>query len=316
MKTPLRLFVSALLGGQCMNAAAISVDVGMFDFSGRFSSYYADITSHVKAAGEAWNSHLQSDAKLNVFVTFTNIDTATGNSTASSYVGNIGSLQIFEQGAAAEVATGIDPNGAWPDIHINLGIDYLENDLWFDPDPYRRVAEVPDDKVDAASVLLHEFGHALAFNGWRDGTTGSLPGDYASTFDNMVVAEGNHLYFTVKGAMREYGDKVPLTFGNYGHLGNDNGLPGADLVSDLMNGVAFNYGDRAFISDLDIAILADTGVVASSPLDVSIGQAAERALLNAAAPAAVPLPAAAWLFASSLFGVMGLSRVRKNSNTL
>lgn len=314
MNTSLKLILSAFISAHCITAAAISFDITFDDPTGRYSPYYSDIISHTNAAGKTWNRYLGSDANLDVYISFSDIPTAAGHSATSAYVGSSGSSWVYEQGAAAEVRTGIDPNGAAPDININLGNDYLLNDLWFDPNPYRRSALVPDDKIDAASVFLHEFGHAFAFNGWRDSLDGSLPGNYQSTFDELVVAEGKNLYFTGEGAMRVYGDKVPLTFGNYAHLGNYGSL-GGDLVSDLMNGVAFNYGDRAFISNLDIAILADTGVI-DMPMDMieplSDGPLTDGTLTAAPATVnAVPLPAAAWLFASGLCGLLGLSRSKK-----
>ncbi|MGI9293568.1 MAG: hypothetical protein ACR2PS_06250 [Pseudomonadales bacterium] len=314
MNTPVKLFLGALIGAHCMTAAAISFNVTFDDPSGRYSTHYSDIISHTNAAGDAWNTYLGSDANLDVRIGFSNIATADGHSATSAYVGNNGPSWVYEQGAAAELRTGIDPNGDAPDIYISFGRDYLLNDLWFDPDPYSRSAVVPTDKIDAESVFLHELGHAFAFNGWRDPIDGSLPGNYQSTFDALVIAEGNNLFFIGEGAMREYGDKVPLTFGNYAHLGNRDSQSSPELVSDLMNGVAFNYGDRAFISSLDLAILADTGVI-DLPLSMHIDLPTDRSLtggpVTAPAVSAVPVPATAWLFASGLCGLIGLSRSKK-----
>ena len=66
--------------------------------------------------------------------------------------------------------------------------------------PTRQSAAVPANRTDARSVFLHEFGHAFAFNGWRDGQTGALPGSYQSTFDCLVTTSSfqgqPQLFFT------------------------------------------------------------------------------------------------------------------------
>ena len=82
------------------------------------------------------------------------------------------------------------PNGAAADIEFTLGINgYLQQELWFDPSPGTRLIPVPVTQTDAYSVMQHEFGHAFGFNGWRDGNTGALPGDYLSTFDALVTPQ-------------------------------------------------------------------------------------------------------------------------------
>ncbi len=321
MKTSVTLVIGTLMGAHSLSATAITFNVTFDDPSARYATYYSDIKLHTQAAGDRWNVFLASDAQLDVRVGFSDIATAEGHSGASGYVGDNGVSFVYEQGAAAEVRTGIDPNGTAPDIYFNFGSDYLLNDLWFDPDPYQRSSMVPTDKIDATSVILHELGHSFAFNGWRDAKDGSLPGGYQSTFDELVIAEGGGLFFIGEQAMQEYGDKIPLTLDNYAHLGNldPQSFSEASLAADLMNGVAFNYGDRAFISNLDVAILADTGVIdlpesmnVDAPFDGSIGAGGPA---TAAVGALVPLPAAAWLFMSSLLALLGASRSNKRRRT-
>src|SRR6266550_3709499 len=87
-----------------------------------------------------------------------------------------------------------DPTG--PDAQITLGDSYLRNELWFDPDPASRSATVPSNKTDAYNVFIHELGHAFAYNGWRDWTTGALPDNSMSTFDEKIVSSGGNFYFT------------------------------------------------------------------------------------------------------------------------
>lgn len=258
----------ALLAALCLllarpAAAQISFTVAFEDPTNAYAGYYDRLTSHVLAAGDLWADQLVSTApvSLDVLVKFpTNTPRASGRSFTAAFVGNIGGINTFEQGAAHEVRTGIDPNGADADIEFNFNPSYLANELWFDPDPTARTAAVATDRVDALSVVLHEFGHAFSFNGWRDGTTGALPGDYQSTFDIHVSSSGGNLFFNGANARSIYGAPVPVTYGNNFHIGNASPRPGANLIPDLMNGVVFFTGQRYDISLLDLAITQDAGL--------------------------------------------------------
>ena len=230
---------------------------------------YADIQRVAVAAGQDWLSRFLApgaDPLISVQISFAPIATANGRSAASSFLGTTaGGLRLFEQGAAYEVQTGIDSNGAAADVEITLGNQgYLQTELWFDPDPVLRQAFVPLDRTDAVSVFLHEFGHAFGFNGWRDGLTGALPGDYLSTFDALVdedtTTAGAGLYFGGSRAVGLYGAPVPLTQDLYGHFGNWGPGAGSQLAPDLMNGLAFERGARYGISELDLAVLRDLGL--------------------------------------------------------
>jgi hypothetical protein len=227
-----------------------------------YSTYYAAIKSSIQASGSFWDNYIGGvNANLEVVVNFNNnIPTATGRSVTSSFVRNNGTFNIFEQGAAAEIKTGIDPNQNEPDIEINLSPNYLINTLWFDSNPFTREGIVPNNKIDAVSVFMHELGHAFAFNGWMNPTTGTMPGNYQSIFDEKTYFDGTNFFFTGSQAVSIYGSSVPLTYGNISHLGNNSPRPGSDLISDLMNGVVYYYGQKYYISPLDVAILADTGV--------------------------------------------------------
>ncbi|MCF2147951.1 hypothetical protein IQ276_016260 [Desmonostoc muscorum LEGE 12446] len=239
----------------------LTFNITFNDPFGTFSPYYSAIQSNILAAGSYWDNYIEGNASLEVVIDFLNtIPRATGRSFSSSFVRNNGTFNVFEQGAAAEIRTGIDPNGAAPDIEFNFNPDYLTNELWFDPEPSARITPVPDDKTDAVSVLLHEFGHAFAFNGWRNAFDGTFPGDYQSTFDEQTIFDGSNFFFVGSQATSVYGSSVPLTFGNSTHVGNDLPRPGSDLIADLMNGVVYYRGTRYNISPLDLAILQDSGV--------------------------------------------------------
>jgi hypothetical protein len=250
-------------------SAQIGFDVFFDDPGAAHAARYDDIRSHLVGAAGDWASLLRSRraSSIEVMVRFDPLTPrASGGSTAVSYAGNADGISVFYLGAAAEIVSGRDPNAADPDILITLGEDYLANELWFDPDPASRLAPVPFDRTDAYSVFMHELGHGLVFNGWRDPWTGVLPGGYQSGFDRYVVSDGVSLFFAGPRATAVYGAPVPLTYGNYGHLGNDYGwgLPGTDLIPDVMNGVVFYRGTRYDISRLDRAILHDSGLPVAS----------------------------------------------------
>lgn len=271
--THLRLLKTLLAAGAAAALqpahAVVSIEVVFDDPAALYGAYYGDIQRNLVAAGDDWLSHFSAPASntvLTVSVGFVAINTANGGSVSSSFVRSQAGINIFEQGAAAELRTGIDPNGTAADISFNIGINgYLQTELWFDPTPANLNDDVvPANKTDARSVLLHEFGHALGFNGWRNGSTGALPGDYASTFDAYTALTstpaGNLVVFTGPAAVALYGGAVPITAGNYTHLGNNLPLAGVDLIPDLMNGVVYYRGSRYTISALDLAILQDVGL--------------------------------------------------------
>ena len=273
--------------------AALSFDVTFNDPGNAYSSYYSSIQNNIVAAGNQWASYFNTSSintTLTVNIGFDSIPTANGGSATTSFYNTQGGIFTYEQGAAYELRTGVDPNGAAADINFNIGINgYLQSELWFDPTPNNLLDDiVPINQTDARSVFLHEFGHALGFNGWRNGSTGLLPGNYQSTFDAFTTLintpQGDTLFFTGAQAQAVYGGLVPLSFGNYGHVANGDGRPGSNLISDLMNGITFFRGTRYEVSALDLAILSDIG------LPVNNG------------PAAVPEPSSYAL----MFGGLGL----------
>lgn len=241
-------------------SAVITFSTSISDPSAQVTPYHSRMLSAVGASLGSWGSYLSGSADLSIEVEITDsIPRATGASVTSGFIGNNGRYDVFEQGAAFEIRTGIDPNGPAPDIRIQINGNYLANELWFDPDPSARQAEVAVDRIDAVSVLLHEFGHAFAFNGWGDLTTGALPSDFASPWDVLTTFDGNSLSFNGASAIQAYGGPVPISQGNNFHIGNPTGS-GLDLVSDLMNGVALFPGRRYSISGLDLAMMQDMGV--------------------------------------------------------
>ncbi len=231
-----------------------------FDQAQSIAPFVPSIASALLAAGAEWSRYIDGSARLDVQVVVDwSIPRSTGASVTTDYLFDNGIMTVWDQGAASEVRTGVDPNGASADIQIRLSPTYLANELWFDSDPTSRTEPVPTNRTDAVSVFMHEIGHALGFNGWRNQTTSAI-GGYGSTFDALTTFDGSNFYFNGPEARAEYGAAVPLTYGNIFHVGNFSGRPGTDLRGDLLNGVVFNRGTRYDISRLDLAILSDLGL--------------------------------------------------------
>lgn len=278
------LLALALVGMPVATHAAPRIEVRFADSSALYSDFYADLYNTTVAAAHAWTQHLAGDfsaVDLTVQINFVSMATSSGRSLDSGFAGwRADGGSLWHQGAAHELLTGVDINGDAPDVEFNIGIDgYLQSELWFDPEPLRRSAPVPEDRTDAMSVLLHEWGHALGFNGWMDGIAGTLPVGYASTFDHQVgllhTETGSGLHFLGAQATALYGGAVPLTWGNYAHLGNDGAGRGADLVPDLMNGVVFYRGTRYGVSALNLAMMGDIGL----PITTAVPEPGTAALL-------------------------------------
>ena len=258
----LRVFAGALLAALVSAGAAAGIGFTVsFEDSGEFDPYRSLLEQNVLAAGAWWDSAVVGDGVIDVMVRANHaIPRATAGSATSVFYEQRGRFEVREEGMAFEIRTGIDPNGASPDVFININPDYLANTLWLDPDGYARTAPVPSNRTDAMSVMIHELGHGIGFNGWADNFDGTLPGSVMSRFDQWKVFDGSNLFFSGPEATDLYGGPVPLTFGNANHIANASPRPGSDLLPDLMNGVVFSSGTRYEISPIDLAILRDLGL--------------------------------------------------------
>lgn len=246
-----------------LSAAPVFWDI-RFDEDGiRDGINTALVRDNLIAAANEWTQYIDAvpGIRIDVLVRFdTSVQRAGGRSFTSAFVGHNGQFEVWEQALSTKLRDGFDVNGSDPDVEIIINPNYAINTLWFDPDPGSTNPAIPGNRVDAYSILMHELGHALAFNGWRNEYTGAI-GSFGSTFDDLtIVADDGFMYFVGEEAMRVYGSPVPLTWGNIFHVGNNVGFPGSDLLDDLMNGIIMRRGVRYGVSLLDLAIAYDSGV--------------------------------------------------------
>lgn len=181
----------------------------------------AQVASHLQEAGRRWAAAMGVSAarSIEIEVRVAAVPTANGTSATSAFVGVVDGRDTFEQGVAHELRNGSDPNGAEADGIVTIGLAYLRDELWFDPDPVARTAPVPAGRTDAMSVALHEIGHVIGYNGWADLQTGVPPPTFWSSFDRWMQP-GAPTLFTGPRAQRSWGGAPDLTTGNNKHWGN------------------------------------------------------------------------------------------------
>jgi Cadherin domain/RTX calcium-binding nonapeptide repeat (4 copies) len=240
---------------------SLTFNVTFTDTIGGFGSYAQLVQTDLAYAGSIWSSFFNSTASIEVQVNIeqTASNTANGTAATSVFLGTSNGANLFRFGTIDEMLTGHDPNGSAVDAVINIDPDYVNQWLYFDPNP-SPTSPVPANKIDAVELFEHELGHAFGFNGFSDVSSGTLNSSSLSTFDVFVTMVNGVPYFTGPRAEAVYGGPVPLTVGNFYHVGNTAGHPGSDLLGDLMNGVVSGAGKSPGPSALDLAILADSGV--------------------------------------------------------
>lgn len=258
----LALALAPVFGAGSSASAQITFTTTLDDPQSRLFNGQA-LLSSLNAAGQVWARRLFGTARIDIVVSVADpafIPTAAGFSRTSGFVANRGGFDVFEQGAAFKIRTGVDPNDAVEDVVVLINPDYANFQLWNDPQPSLRTAEVPIFMTDAISLFTHELAHAFSMNAFINSFDGTYPGTFRSTYDEFVSYNGTDFFFNGPRATTRYGGPVPLTYGAVVHLGNQDPRPGSDLLSDLMNGVSFPQGVRQFPSELDLAIVKDTGV--------------------------------------------------------
>jgi hypothetical protein len=226
--------------------------------------------ANVEAAVDEWAQviHFSAPLKIQVKIAQSGEGRFEGASRTTSFVETIQQRKVFEEGAAYKLRTGKSALPNEPDVLITVSPEYLKDEVWMDPTPKTKSSPVPKNKVDLASLLKHEIGHAIGFHSFRDLKTRELPSEFMGVLDKYTVKKDGKFFFVGVEAKKIYGAPVPLTSTiqsqNFGHYGNAD--ESKILVGGLMSGVVIHYGQRYQIGDLDLAILKDLGLPLRSKL--------------------------------------------------
>jgi hypothetical protein len=256
------------------------------DANGTFASRgWLDPTSlfqqDIRAAANLWGARFASDAAINVQIDTHSYAARAGgtNSSGRLLYTNAAGKKVWEPGPLTRILTGSNPGATTYGYDILLGFDasFVENYYWFDPQPQLRTAQVPANRGDFVSVVMHELGHGFGMTGYRDFPTGQILGSDATLFDdhtyfggngNPIAADGsrNSMFFRGTYSASLYGSDLHLTnkppgdlnySQNYFHLSSCSGDDGLGLT--LMNGCVLPNGTRLPITPFDLGVFADLG---------------------------------------------------------
>ena len=190
-------------------------------------------------------------------------------------------------GSQIELITGMDPNGADPDIVITVNSDFLSDAAAFlSTDPNR---DPPPGSIDYVSTLAHEIIHGLGFLSFRDNTGEDFLFDangdgivdtIESTYGLDVTFEEENGFLTPRfngeNVIEVYGESVVLesTFDDPGSdishfaANNPDGTI-ADTALALLNPSVVG-GDVTGIGVLELAVLRDLGFNIVQPDDLGL----------------------------------------------
>ncbi len=227
----------------------------------------ATLLTDMRAALDAWSRYITGTGTIDVQL---NVASLAGGYLADAgpaielAVDKDGARTVTQSNVVTELLTGLDANGAAPDLTVNVNADLLSS-LYLNPAPSAG-AVVPRGKYDAVTILTHEIAHALGVSGARDASTGALPANTETTWDRLVTVQTDGTaIFTGTNAKAVYGGPVPVTTlkngEQYYHLANSASDP---LSKDLLGGTGLSAGESRSISPLDLAILRDLGLRVST----------------------------------------------------
>jgi len=225
------------------------------DPSGVFTGVQGELRDSLNAAWDRWMDEFDIDTAVTIEAEVVSAPTLSGDVLARASAGrtvNTGltdadGLPVHQQGPVAEMKTGTDPNGFSPDLRIEIP---EVNDWTFNTE----LSEgVPAGQFDAMTVLMHEMGHALGFNGTHGTSIRRV-----STFDTNVAENDDFfsdgLVFDGSNAQQANGgDAVPLTEGDPYHLADE----------DALMAPVLQPGESRDIGEVELAMLADAGVPVS-----------------------------------------------------
>ncbi len=192
----------------------------------------------VQAAADYWGRYVSfsSGAVIDIEVDFSSLSGSTLASGGTSFRSIGGGL--IQADPILELEDGVDRNGASSDIDITIDSDRINSGGFFfglEDD-----ANVPFNKIDLFSVMVHEIGHGLGYI--------SFDGSSSTAVYDTFVSGGS---FTGAAAVAAFGGAVPLASG-LSHLASS--LSGYVMTPSTSSGI------REYLHEAEVRILQDIGL--------------------------------------------------------
>lgn len=222
------------------------------DASGVLAPYEAAIKASAAAAWDMWAAHFTRIAPIEVEITYARAGPgvlASAGSAIEVFTGEShNGKRVTQSGVSREIATGQDPNGGAVDARITLSADLARLAFRDSPDD-----PLPRDKLDALSILAHEFGHILGFRSALD-ENGQPTQNFITNYDRYISgATANALHYNGPTVLQVKGGSVPLASNGPAHI---------HVGGDLMT-TSIGAGEAKLVGVLDLAVLRDTGLPVS-----------------------------------------------------
>ncbi len=240
---------------------AIQLNFNVHNTSG-WNGDLALLEQNIQAAANLWGNVFTNSAHFTVTLNLVNTTNYLASSGPSDllYAGKSAGNNLWLSSTQLSLFTNVNSNdGANNDIELNVATNYIQDGtVRLNTSPFTSGTSVlAANQLDFISIAQHELGHAFGLFGWRDVTTGTLPSDAMSLYDQHVVVRNNGIYFVGENVSHFYPNGLQLALGSLYHMGSL-AQTSDPLNTDLMNPFA-HWGAHDQISALDAAVMADLG---------------------------------------------------------
>jgi Ca2+-binding RTX toxin-like protein len=216
---------------------------------GLAQSTISTIVAITQAAANYWGRYIDhSLASIDISIDFVELgaDTLAQAGTDYYFAYSSGGFDFYDPATVIELVTGIDENGANPDIPIEIDLSSVTNNE-FNLGGLVDGVSTGGAGYDLWTVLVHEIAHGLGLLSFID-----EPGSDRTSFDQFVFQNGGTYYFDGPDP-------------NFGPIALDDGI--AHLASGLSSVLSptISSGFARYLNAQDVSIFGDIAAPLKRP---------------------------------------------------